>query len=64
VLLRELRWFNQQNSLSGLGFYAVDPTANDGRGIGASFGANYGVEAELLCSRAIVKSAEPFEQAV
>jgi hypothetical protein len=64
VLLRDLRYFNHQNSLSGLGFYHVDPTSNDGRAIGASFGANYGVQADLLCSRAIVKSAEPFQRAV
>jgi hypothetical protein len=64
IILRELRWFNAQNSLSGIGIEEVDPSASDGRTLGVSFDANYGVEADLLCDRITVRSVEPFAQAV
>lgn len=64
VLLRELRWFNSQNVLSGLGIEAIDPDANEGRTIGVSFDASYGLEADLLCSKISVCSVEPFSPAV
>jgi immunity protein 50 of polymorphic toxin system len=64
IILRELCWFNAQNSLSGLGIERVDPTNNEGRTLGASFDANYGVELDLVCDRITVRSVEPFVQAV
>ena len=57
-------WFNAQNSLSGIGIESVDPVANDGRMIGVSFYANYGVEADLACSQITVRSVEPLAEAV
>ena len=61
ILLRNLQWFNQQNSLSGLGIYAAEEEDVDGRAIGVSFGSNYGVEAELLCRRASILKVESYE---
>ena len=63
ILLRNLAWFNNQNALSGLGFYATDEDGVDGRTIGVSFGSNSGVEAELLCRRVTIVKIEPFEPA-
>jgi hypothetical protein len=63
ILLSNLRWFNHQNSLSGLGIFATEEADVDGRAIGVSFGSNYGVEADLICRRAIVVAVEPYEQA-
>ncbi len=63
ILLRELRWFNNQNSLSGLGIFEVDPATNEGRRIGVSFGANYGVEADLVCGSTAIVAIRSFEPA-
>lgn len=60
IILRYLRWFNEQNSLSGLGIEQVDPAENEGRTLGVSFDSNYGVELDLLCNRITVRSVEPF----
>lgn len=64
ILIRNFCWFNAQNSLSGIGIESVDPVANDGRMIGVSFYANYGVEADLACSQITVRSVEPLAEAV
>jgi hypothetical protein len=63
ILLRNLQWFNNQNSLSGLRVYEAGEEAIDGRAIGVSFGANYGVEADLLCRSAAVVKVEPYNPA-
>ena len=63
ILLRNLGWFNNQNSLSGLGIYEAREEGVDGRAIGVSFGSNYGVEAELLCRGAAIVKVEPYEPA-
>jgi hypothetical protein len=64
IILRDLRWFNAQNSLSGLGVEQVDPAQNEERTLGVSFDANYGVELDLVCDRMTVRSVEPFAPAV
>ena len=61
ILLRNLQWFNNQNSLSGRGIYAAEEEAVDGRAIGVSFGSNFGVEADLLCRGATVIKVEPYK---
>ena len=63
IILRYLRWFNDQNSLSSLGIEQVDPAENEGRTLGASFDSNYGVELDVLCDRITVRSVEPFTPA-
>jgi immunity protein 50 of polymorphic toxin system len=63
IILRDLRWFNDQNSLSGLGIEQVDPAENEGRTLGVSFDSNYGVELDVLCDRITVQSVEPFTPA-
>lgn len=64
LLLRELRWFNAQNSLFQIDMEQVEPTENEGRPLRVSFDSNEGVEASFLCERITVQSVEPFPQAV
>lgn len=64
ILLRNLRWFNLQNSLSGLRIFAAEAEdAVDGRAIGVFFDSNYGVEADFLCRSASIVAVEPYEPA-
>lgn len=60
LLLRELRWFNAQNSLFQIDMGQVEPSENEGRTISVSFDSNDGVEASFLCDRVIVQSVAPF----
>lgn len=62
ILLSNLRWFNHQNSLSGLRIFQAESDASDGHGIVVSFGSNHGVEADLTCRRATVVAVEPYEE--
>ena len=64
ILLPALRGFNEQNSVSELDIEEVDPAEHDGRRLSARFGSNFGVEADLLCDRILVKAVEPFDPGV
>jgi hypothetical protein len=63
IILRELRGFNHQNALFGIGIEEVDPATNDGRRLAVAFEVSYGVETHFLCDRVIVRSVGPFGQA-
>lgn len=58
--LRNLRWFNHQNSLSGLVIGRCPPDEGEGHRLLVNLGSNYGVEADFFCDRVIVIAAEPF----
>ena len=61
IVLRQLRWFNGQNSLADLVIEKVDPGSGEERRFRVGFDANWGVEAEFLCDRVVVESVEPYE---
>lgn len=61
IQLHNLRGFNGQNVLSNL---TIEPFPEGGdeenRVYNVTFGSCYGVEAELICARIVVISAEPY----
>ncbi len=60
IVLRQLRWFTVLNSLRDLRIAEVVPAENEGHRFTVCFSSNWGVEADLLCDRVIVRSVEPF----